>query len=144
MDVLSILGAGASVITIAELCTEGVNALLQLQNSYTNADLTVRLLITQLCTLRTALSQISEWITRSAGTISHNIQNDLAMSLDGCKFLIEGLNDRLKRLGYGENKALSVRGKAQLLWGEKERADFLTLLSHNIAALQLLLTAMQW
>ena len=144
MDIFSILGAGASVITIVELCTESLNSLLRLQNSYKNADLTVRLLITQLCTLRTALSQISEWITTSADTISHRIQNDLAMSLEGCKFLTERLNDRLNRLGYGENKSISVRKKAQLLWGERERTDFLTLLSHNIAALQLLLTAMQW
>lgn len=141
MDPLSILGAAASAITVVELCTESLNSLLRLQYRYTNADLTVRLLITQLCTLRTALSQISEW---NVDTVPHHVQTDLDMSLDGCKFLIQGLNDHLSRIEYDENKALSVRKKAQLLWGEKERTDFLTLLSHNIAALQLLLTAMQW
>lgn len=144
MDPLSILGAAASVITVVELCTESLNSLLGLQNRYTNADLTIRLLITQLRTLRTALSQISEWIITNLDTIPYHVQTDLAMSLDGCKFLIEGLNDRLSHFEYDENKALNVRKKAQLLWGEKERTDFLTLLSHNIAALQLLLTAIQW
>jgi len=144
MDPVSILGAAASAVTITQLCTEGLNALLLFQKRYKNADLTVRLLITQLSTLRTALSQISEWVESRVHDALTHVLSDLTTSLDGCRFLIETLNDRLSRLEYNRHKALSMRRKAQTIWGEKERSDFLSLLSHNIAALQLLLTAMQW
>ena len=144
MDPVSILSAAASAITVIQLCTKSLDTLRQLQNRYTNADLTIRLLITQLSTLKTALRQISEWITTSVDTVPQDVEVDLAMSLDGCRFLVEGLNERLGLLEYDKDTSLSLRRKAQLLWGEKERTDFLMLLSHNLAALQLLLTAMQW
>ncbi len=144
MDPVSFLGAAASVTTITQLCTEGLNALLRFQKRYKNADLTVRLLITQLSTLRTALSQISEWVESCVHDALTHVLSDLITSLDGCRLLIETLNDRLSRLEHNEHKALSMRRKAQTVWGENERTDFLSLLSHNIAALHLLLTAMQW
>lgn len=144
MDPGSILGAAVSVTTVVQMCTESLNWLLQLQNKYKNVDITVQLLITQLSTLRTALSQISEWVASGVHDVPPHIQTDLATSLGGCGLLIETLNSHLSRLDYEESKSLSMRKKARVLWGEKERADFQTLLGHNIAALQLLLTAMQW
>ena len=57
---------------------------------------------------------------------------------------MEHLNQRLSYLNFGEAKPMSLLDKARVIWGENERTEFLTLLGHNIAALQLLLTAMQW
>ncbi|KAL8641515.1 MAG: hypothetical protein Q9228_001678 [Teloschistes exilis] len=71
------------------------------------------------------------------------VLSDLALSLDGCKTLIKSLVDRLHRLEYNEAKVLGMRKRVQVIWGEKERTDFLTLLNHNVAALQLFLTAIQ-
>lgn len=144
MEPISILGAAASAITVVQLCTQSLNSLLRLQKRFRNADLTVRLLVTQLSTLRTALNQISDWVDKSVHGALSRILPDLNMSLDGCRFLIETLNDRLSRLEYDEDTALSMRKRAQTVWDEKERTEFLTLLGHNISALQLLLTAMQW
>ena len=144
MDPVSILGAAASAASIVQMCTESVTSLRQLQKRYKNADLTVRLLITQMSTLKTALSQISEWVEVSVDTCLPHIISDLTTSLDGCKLLIETLNDRVSRLEYDKDKVFTMRKRAQTIWGEKERTDFLSLLSHNIAALQLLLTVMQW
>ena len=144
MDPGSILGAAVSVTTVVQMCTESLNWLLRLQNKYKHADTTVRLLVTQLSTLRTALSQVSEWVNSGVHHIPPHIETDLATSLSGCGFLIETLNNHLSRLEYEEYKLLSTRKKARVLWGDRERAEFQTLLGHNIAALHLLLTAMQW
>ena len=144
MDPVSILGAAASAASVVQMCTDSVTSLLRFQTKYKNADLTVRLLITQVSTLRTALSQISEWVEVSVDNCLPHVISDLTMSLDGCRLLIETLNDHLSRLEYNTDKAFTMRKKAQTIWGERERTDFLSLLSHNIAALQLLLTAMQW
>ena len=144
MEPISIIGAAASISAIVELCTNSLGNLSRLQKKYKHADLTLQLLITQICTLKTALSQISEWITNNVHTIPPSVQKDLLMCLDGCAFLVEALNDRLASSENSKDKALGFRKKAGFLWGEKERAEFLTLLDHNVTALQLLLTAIQW
>ncbi|KAI9701581.1 MAG: hypothetical protein M1836_001637 [Candelina mexicana] len=142
MEPISVLGAAASAITVVQLCTDSLEALFQLRDKYKNADLTVRLLITQLSTLRTALSQISEWVNDSVHDATSELVLDLTTSLDGCRFLMETLNDRLKCLESDDAKPLTMRKRTLMIWREKERTDFLALLGHNIAALQLLLTAM--
>ncbi|KAK4696321.1 hypothetical protein P7C71_g1573, partial [Lecanoromycetidae sp. Uapishka_2] len=144
MEPVSILGAAASAATVVQLCTTGLQSLTRLQHKFSNADLTVRLLITHLSTLRTALGQICEWVEKHAKLSLKNVLPDLTASLDGCKFLIETLNDRLDSLAYDDIKGFGMLKKTRMIWAEKERQSFSTLLGHNIAALQLLLTAMQW
>ena len=62
MDPGSMLGAAASAATVLEMCTDSLNALLRWQRKYKNADLTARLLLTQLSTLRAALSEVANWL----------------------------------------------------------------------------------
>lgn len=144
MEPGSILGAAASAATVIELCTDSLNALLRLQRKYKNADLTARLLLTQLSTLRAALSEISNWLDNGRHSCLASVFTDLTTSLDGCKYLIEHLNQRLSDMNFGKAKPMSFLDKTRAIWGENERTEFLALLGHNIAALQLLLTAMQW
>ncbi|KAI9766846.1 MAG: hypothetical protein M1835_007132 [Candelina submexicana] len=124
MEAISVLGAAASAITVVQLCTDSLEALFQLRDKYKNADLAVRLLITQLSTLRTPLRKISEWIA--------------------VYLLTETLNDRLKCLESDDGKPLTMRKRTLMIWREKVRTDFFTLLGHNIGTLQLLLTSMNW
>ncbi|KAG8529514.1 uncharacterized protein KY384_006151 [Bacidia gigantensis] len=143
MELVSLLGAAASAITVVQLCADCLHRLGRLKDRYKNADLSLRLLATQLSTLLTALRQISRLIDDSQRDIISQIVPELITSLDSCKLLIETLNNRLARLELSVDKGLTFRKKTQALWGERERSDFSNLLGHNVAALQLLLTALQ-
>ena len=144
MDPCSILGAAASAAAVVEMCTDSLNALLRLQRKYKTSDLTARLLLTQLSTLWAALKEVSHWLDNGRHSCLARVFTDLTTSLDGCRCLIEHLNQRLGHLNRGKAKPMNLLDKTRAVWGESERTECLTLLGHNIAALQLLLTAMQW
>ncbi|KAL8832348.1 MAG: hypothetical protein Q9170_004918 [Blastenia crenularia] len=143
MEPISVFGAAISAATVVQLCTEGITSLFNLQKRYSNADLTVRLLITQLSTLRSALGQVSAWMEKAPPQTDPLVLSDLSLSLDGCKALMETLNERLQCLEHSDGKVMGARRRAQIVWGEKERDGYLNLLNHSIAALQLFLTAIQ-
>lgn len=144
MDPATAIGLAGSVISIIDVCTRSLNSLMNIQARYQQADLAVRLLLTQLSTLRAAISQISEWISSSYDPFPSTLQVDLEMSLSGCKVLIETLSGYLTSREWDRDVKLNAWQKTQYLWQENERQNFQTLLSHQIAALQLFLTALQW
>lgn len=144
MEPASAIGLAASVISSIDACVRGFTSLLSLQSRYQQTDLTIRVLLTQLSTLKAALAQISGWIHKSRDTCSYDHVSDLHMSLDGSKFLVETLYDRLVSFEREENSHTSAWQKVRFLWDERERDTFQTMLNHQISALHLFLTALQW
>lgn len=70
--------------------------------------------------------------------------HDLKTALDCCEVVILVLDERLYALRRREDNGLDVLSRAQFLWDEKSMNDYLNLLNHQINALNLLLTALQW
>lgn len=144
MDLISVLDIAASVASIVELSTGCIKSLLDLRASYQITDMNVQVSIAQLSTLRAALMQISAWEFESTDFIPSNLEMDFNLSLTSCKALIDGLNDQLVPLTIDQTPALNFRKKAQFLLNGREWSNLQTLLSHQISAIQLFLTTLQW
>ena len=145
MEVVSVLGIAASVANIVELSTSCVSSLQALRASYKTSELNVQISVTQLSTLKAALVQVSAWQCEGTESIPSHLGIDLNLSLHSCKTLIDSLNDQLKPLRVDQkSRTLSFRGKANFLWNEKEWTNLQTLLSHQISAIHLFLTRIQW
>lgn len=151
MEPISAVGLTGSLISCVKIITSSINSLLSLQTNYRQADLTVQLFLGQLSTLRAALNGICQWINNSlVGVPQHEqLVLDLTTSIEGCKVLLLILSDRialLDRNGVDQDgvESLSIRGKTQLLWAEKESNQYFSHLNNQISALNLLLTALQW
>ena len=144
MDPISVVGLAASLVTIVDMVAKSINSLHTLRTRYSNADLTIRLLIGQLGTLKAALNQISEWITSSLIDVPRHEQLvlDLMNSIEGCEVLLSLLNDNISSLRKNEN--LSVLVKARLVRRENILHEYLSLLDNQVNALNLFLTALQW
>ena len=144
MDPISVIGLTTAIVTIVDKFAKSINSLHALQATYANADLTVRLLVGQLSTLKAALGQICEWITGSFVDMpqSDQLMLDLINSIEGCEILLSLLNDRIS--SFERNEKLGVLGKARLLWGENNLNQYLSLLDNQVNALNLFLTALQW
>lgn len=144
MDPISVVGLAASLVTIVDMVAKSINSLHTLRTKYSTADLTIRLLIGQLGTLKAALNQISEWITSSLVDVPRHEQLvlDLMNSIEGCEVLLSLLNDNISSLRKNEN--LSVLVKARLVRRENILHEYLSLLDNQVNALNLFLTALQW
>lgn len=146
MDPWSAIGLAGSVVGIGKILAKSVNFLLNLQQNYKHADLTVSLLIGQLSTLKAALDQICDWITSSLVSVPQHEQLvlDLTNSIEACKILVSALDHRISSLDRNAAHSLNASGRARFLWEESGTTDYSNLLSNQISALHLLLTASQW
>lgn len=144
MEVATVLGAAASIATVVELSGRCINKLLDLRAEYRTSDLNVQLSVAQLSTLKAALTQISAWTCDHAEVIPRCLETDLGLPLDSCKTLVDCLNDHLSQIGTEGILTLSFSRKAKFLLNRREWKRLLTLLSHQISAIQFFLTTMQW
>ena len=130
---------------LVELSSSCISSLQALRASYKISELNVQVSVAQLSTLKAALMQISVWQCAGNESIPSHLGMDLSLSLHSCKTLIDSLNDRLNLLKVDESsRTLSFRGKAKFLWNEREWTNLQTLLNHQISAIHLFLTTMQW
>ena len=146
MDPLSVLGAAGAVVGIIDVATRSINSLRRLQQQWSGADLTVSLLVGQLNTLNAALNQISEWMSTSLETVPqhHQLTIDLDASLESCKTLILFIDSHLSRLEWDDTNTLSLESKFRALLKDQSITDCVNHLHGQIAALNLLLTALNW
>lgn len=145
MEFASVLGIAASAANIIELSTSCISSLQALRASYKISELNVQVSVTQLSTLKAALMQISAWQREGTESFPPHLGMELNLSLHSCKTLIDSLNDQLNPLRVDQSsRTLSFRGKAKFLWKEREWTNLQTLLNHQISAIHLFLTTMQW
>ncbi|KAL8646043.1 MAG: hypothetical protein Q9226_007038 [Calogaya cf. arnoldii] len=147
MEPASIVGLTLSIVSIVDIIAKNIHALSTLQAKYSNADLSLVSLLTQLSSLKAALGQIAEWIKfegLKARFDRLQLGQDLVVAINGCQILISILDERLDQLANkkGSDK-LRVKGKIALLWEEQELNVYLTHLSNQVIALNLLLSAIQ-
>ena len=144
MEFASILGVAASISSIVELSTACVKSLLELRAAYRSSELHVQVAVAQLSTLNAALTQISTWRCLSNNFIPYHLEADLNLSLHSCKALMDGLNEYLSALRLDKTDTFSSKSRLALLMSGREWSNLQTLLSHQVSAIQLFLTTMQW
>lgn len=147
MDPVSAIGLAGALVGIGDVITRSLRRLVDLQSKYRSSSLVVSLLIGQLTTLKAALNQITEWATSSlVGVLRHEqLMGDLQVSLESCHVLIFILEERIEKLELEQDGgSLSVKGKIGFLLEESGLNEFTTHLNHQVNALNLLLTALNW
>ena len=144
MEIASVLGVAASISSIIELSTACVKSLLELRAVYRSSELHVQVAIAQLSTLKVALTQISTWRCQSNNFIPYHLEADLNLSLHSCKALMDGLNEHLSPLRLDKTDTFGFKSRIALLMNGREWSNLQTLLSHQVSAIQLFLTTMQW
>lgn len=144
MEVVTILGAAASVATVIEVSASCINKLLDLRAKYKVSNMNVQVSVAQLSTLKAALTQISAWTCEDPELIPYHLGTDLRLSLNSCQTLVDGLNDYLSQIRTDGTTTLSFSRKAKFLLNGREWTHLQTLLSHQISAIQLFLITMQW
>ena len=143
IGLLSTAGALTSEITIT------IKSLSELRQRYKDADVRVRLLIGELSTVKSALTQINDWTHYLDDTHRQaDVVQGLKISLEGCQLAIDALSEEVRLLLGGESPNLSAspgfRLRARYAWSESGLKEHEGRLHAQTAALQLLLQAVQW
>lgn len=145
MDPISAIGLASSILGIVDVATRSISALRALQQRWKTADLTISLLISQLSTLKAALSQIEGWILTSLNAVQHyQLVMDLGASLESCETLLLFIDGQLSYLAWNDSNALSLESRIKAALQDKTVKECATHLANQSTALSLLLTAMNW
>lgn len=146
MEALTILGAASSVISVLDVATRCIHSLRAFKQHWDDTDMTVTLLIGQISTLKAALSQISEWMSTSTGAAPqhHQLIMDLEVSLHSCRLLIAFIDDHLSSLILDHHNELMFKSRARAMLQDRGIKDCVNHLNNQTAALNLLLTALNW
>ena len=149
MEPVSIIGLLATAGTLASTITITIKNLSELRSQIKEADVRIRLLISELSTVKSALTQINDWTHYLDET--HNqvdVVEGLKVSLEGCQLALDALREEVNILlggsilGSSVNAGLRIR--TRYAWNESSLKEHEGRLHTQIAALQLLLQAVQW
>lgn len=145
MDPVSAIGFVSAIAGIVDLIAKGVISLSDFQSRYRIVDLKISLLIGQLSTLKAALTQVGHLVQDVAHVPrDRQLVSDLSVSLASLETIIGALDSRLSHLQRNAEDGLSSWGRVSFVWDEQTMRDYLSLLDHQVNALGLLLTALQW
>lgn len=76
-EALAIIGAAASVVSIIDVLSRSITTVRGLRDQWTDADLTVHNLLTQLTAFKAALTKIKEWTDSDVAETHHQLKIDL-------------------------------------------------------------------
>ncbi|PGH00121.1 hypothetical protein AJ79_08304 [Helicocarpus griseus UAMH5409] len=148
MDPASAIGVVGGAIQITGLITKTIHGLYTLQGKYRNADITLTSLITQLSTIKAAVTQLHDLAQYNPnGTPKHPEYIDgLDVALDGCTAIMDVLSEEVAQLtqassNYDPSQPLGLRAKMKAIWNEDLMRDHSDRLHAQVLALQLLLQA---
>ncbi|QGA20587.1 hypothetical protein EYB26_008293 [Talaromyces marneffei] len=150
MDPLSALGAISGALQVAQIIGQTIAGLSSLRGKYQNADLTIRSLIGELTTIKSAITQLHDWARYNAEVNSSHreYEESVAVAIDGCSAIMEVLSDKVAELtinvnGHAELPVLAFRARIQVLWNEDLMNGLQERLHSQVRALNLLLQACQ-
>lgn len=149
MDPVSILGLITTAGTIANAITKTIRDLSDLRAQYTDADLRVRLLIKELSTIKSSLTQINDWAHFLDTTNNQaELRDALQVALDGVELAMGALAEEVQKLVPDPSATSRVdmgfRARTKYVWNEVTMKEHENRLRAQVSALQLLLQAAQW
>lgn len=146
MDPISFIGTLASAGTIVVAITKCAHTLARLRGRFQQADITLRLLLAELSAVKAALVQVEDWANYNASNspVNENLASGFSESLDGCQLAMDLLGEEVARLaaGFTDNED-DFGARMKTVWNEASMKDHQQRLHGQIAALQLLLQAVQ-
>jgi guanine nucleotide-binding protein G(i) subunit alpha len=143
-DPLTIIGAAASVASIVELLGKTISALHTLHSRWKEADFTFSNLISQLTTLKVALSKLQEWMETDIDEPHHQLVMDLEASVTYCRMLVRRIDTEVEDLQQNIGVGLDAQSKIKLLLKNGSLEELQKMVDRQANALTLLLTICNW
>lgn len=148
MDPASILGLISTAGTIASTITSTIKDLSDLRATYTDSNVRIRLLVKELSTIKSSLTQINDWAHFLDETHTQREMKDaLQVALDGVSLAMEALAEEVRGLVQDASPKshidLGFRAKTKYAWNEASMKEHENRLRAQVSALQLLLQAAQ-
>lgn len=149
MDPVTAIGLLSGAFQIAQYIKDTVGALNHLFGKFKDADLTILSLISELKTIRSAITQLHEWASYNVrdSTEPDEYVEGLEVALDGCRAVMEVLSDEVSALTRGamlSDTGVGFRTRVKVVWSEDSMKVHQERLRAQVQALQLLLQACQW
>lgn len=144
MDPLTAIGLLSSVCQLVEGIAATTDRIVEWKTRWAVADLSVNLLVGQLCTVKTALSKLERLSsTHLGGGRFASMSDDVELTVRGCHDLLNILNQHLARMDEDARGHVTTKSKARMLWDKVETDLYQTFLDRQINALNLYLTVAQ-
>ncbi|KAL1961782.1 hypothetical protein VTN77DRAFT_1069 [Rasamsonia byssochlamydoides] len=149
MDPVSAFGVFTGGIQVVQVIGQTIAGLASLRGKYKNADLTIRSLIGELTTIKSAITQLHDWSTYNTQSSSRNKEYDegLDVALDGCHAIMEVLSEEVSALTHNaageDNTVLGFKARVRLVWNDEMMRGLEDRLHAQVRALNLLLQACQ-
>lgn len=150
MDPVSAFGLFTGAVQVLQAIASTVSGLRQLTGKLREADLTIQSLIQELSCIRTALTSLKEWLhTHRSGRDnrkSAELDNDLAVAMEGCRTVMEILYYEVFELvqGVEECGGFGFTTRMKVAWNDEAMKGHQEKLRAQVQALQLLLQVCQW
>lgn len=144
MDPISVIGVVAASAQVAEYIASTIKGLYTLVGKFNDADDRIRLLVSQLSTIKLAIFQIRDWAKNSFDDApkENSFLNGLHIALGGCQTAIDVLSGDVQELSNSATAGPVARLK--VVWNDEYMKTHEHRLSGQVQALQLLLLAGQW
>ena len=149
MDPVSVVGLLSAAGTIASTITITIKRLSEIRGQLRDADVRIRLLIGELSAVKSALNQINDWTHYLDDSHRQaDVVKGLQISLEGVQLAMDALAEEV-RLMLGDTTpeptlTQDVRLRIKYAWKESSLTEHENRLRAQIAALHLLLQAVQW
>jgi hypothetical protein len=151
MDPVSAWGVITGALQVVQIIGQTIQGLSALRGKYQNADLTIRSMIGELSTIKSAITQLHDWATYNAEVSpSHaEYEESLGVAIDGCRAIMEVLSEKVAEMinpgGQADpTMALAFKARVKVLWNEDVMTSLQERLHSQVRALNLLLQACQW
>ena len=153
MDPISVLGVASTSIQIAQCITQIIQGLCTLRGKFNDANMTIRLLIAELSTIRAAVSQLRDWAEWNSSDSPKETEymKALEVAFEGCQTAMEVLAEEVQELVAGltprsdpASFSLGFMARARAVWSEDTMRTHQDRLHAQVQALNLLLQASHW
>lgn len=147
MDPCSVIGVVSASISIVTTIGSTVKGLSELRSKFTEADQSIRLLITELSTIKSALGLIYDWADNGLVISPTQVElvDALDIAIDGCKEAMDALAEEVAHLvGSAAAEIIGFRIRTRYLWNEGTMKEHQGRLRSQVTALQFLVAAIQW
>lgn len=149
MDPISVIGLLSTAGTIASTITITIKRLSDIRGQLRDADVRIRLLIGELSAVKSALNQINDWTHYlDENHRQADVVEGLQISLEGVQLAMDALAEEVRlMLGSATPEPTltqDVRLRIKYAWKESSLTEHENRLRAQIAALHLLLQAVQW
>ncbi|KAI4137422.1 MAG: hypothetical protein LQ341_005145 [Variospora aurantia] len=148
MDPATLLSLISTAGTIAGKITKTIRDLSDLRATYVESNVRIKLLIKELSTIKSSLTQINDWAHFLDETHDQiDLKDALQVALDGVELAMEALAEEVRDLLPDAIPAshvqLGFRAKTKYAWNEQNIKEHENRLRAQISALNLLLQAAQ-